>query len=183
MKNMEKIRELTATALLAAMLAVLGMFKLPSIVPGCEFQLSAPFAVCIAACFGFKKYISIGIMASVINLALGTHTLVNVTVAMIFRLVAGGMLCVFGVHPVTLVISGPLGTAAGRLALGGITGTNPLLLIAAAVPGMVFTAVGASVMYPVMKHLCRGYSAAGAETGNTVRGKNESVQHQDEGVE
>lgn len=136
MKNMEKIRELTTTALLAAMLAVLGMFKLPSIVPGCEFQLSAPFAVCIAACFGFKKYISIGIMASVINLA-----------------------------------------------LGGITGTNPLLLIAAAVPGMVFTAVGASVMYPVMKRLCRGYSAAGAETGNTVRGKNESVQHQDEGIE
>ena len=42
---------------------------------------------------------------------------------------------------------------AGRLALGIISGTDPLALMAAALPGMVFTAVGASVMYPVMKRL------------------------------
>ena len=151
-----RTREMTLTALLAAILAVLGMFKLPSILPGCESQLSAPFAVCIAGCFGFKRYIRIGILASVINLILSTHTIVNVTIAMIFRLVAGGILAVFGVNPLTIILSGPLGTAAGRIVLGAISGTDPLVLTAAAVPGMVFTAVSASVMYPMMKRLaCR----------------------------
>lgn len=155
MKNREKTREITMIGLLSAVLALLGMFKLPSIIPGCEFQLSAPFAVCIAACFGFKRYVQVGILASAVNLALGTHSLLNVTIAMIFRLVAGGLLSIFGVHPLTIVISGPLGTAAGRMVLGAITGTNPLALLAAAAPGMVFTAVGAAVMYPVMKRLVR----------------------------
>ncbi|WP_300775091.1 hypothetical protein [uncultured Acetatifactor sp.] len=153
MKNRRKTIEMTTTGLLAAVLAVLGMFKLPGILPGCEFQLSAPFAVCIAACFGFKRYVRIGILASAINLLLGTHTIVNVTIAMIFRLIAGGILALFGANPVTLAVSGPLGTMAGRLALGIISGTDPLALMAAALPGMVFTAVGASVMYPVMKRL------------------------------
>ena len=153
MKNRRKTIEMTTTGLLAAVLAVLGMFKLPGILPGCEFQLSAPFAVCIAACFGFKRYVRIGILASAINLLLGTHTIVNVTIAMIFRLIAGGSLALFGANPVTRDFSGPLGTMAGRLALGIISGTDPLALMAAALPGMVFTAVGASVMYPVMKRL------------------------------
>ena len=159
MKNREKTREMTVTALMATLLAVFGMFKLPSIIPGCEFQLSAPFAVCIAACFGFKRYLKIGILASAINLILGTHTIVNVSIAMIFRLVAGGILTIFGVNPVTIVVSGPLGTVAGRVVLGGISGTDPLALIVAAVPGMVFTAVGAAVMYPVMKRLVRREAA------------------------
>lgn len=155
MKNREKIREMTTTALLAALLAVMGMFRLPSILPGCEFQLSAPFAVCLAACFGFRRYFKIGVLASMMNLILGTHTIVNVTIAMIFRLVAGGILSLFGVNPVTIAVSGPLGTVAGRVVLGAISDTNPLALAAAAAPGMVFTAVGASVMYPVMRHLVR----------------------------
>ena len=70
---------------------------------------------------------------------------------------------IFGVNPLTIVISGPLGTVAGRVVLGGISGTNPLALIAAAVPGMVFTAVGAAVIYPVMKRLVRREAAALAQ--------------------
>lgn len=163
--NSQKVRELTITALLSGVLAVLGMFKLPSILPGCEFQLSAPFAVCIAACFGFRRYLRIGILASVINLVLGTHTLVNVTIAMIFRLTAGGVLAVFGVNAIMLVVAGPLGTLAGRLILALITGTDPLMLIAAALPGMVFTGMGATVMYPVMRRL------AGREARSLIAGR------------
>ena len=151
MENREKIREMTITALLAVLLAIFGIFRLPGILPGTEFQLSAPFAVCIAACFGFKKYIKIGILASAIQMVLGTYSIVNVTISMIFRLVAGGVLAIFGVHPVTIVISGPLGTIAGRWILGGMTGTNPFALIVAALPGMVFTAVGSAIMFPLMK--------------------------------
>ena len=40
-----KVREMTETAMFAALLAVLGMLKLPSVIPGCEFQLSAPFII------------------------------------------------------------------------------------------------------------------------------------------
>lgn len=155
MQNRQKTREITTTALMAVLLAVLGMLKLPSIIPGTEFQLSAPFAICIAACFGFKKYIKIGLLASAVNLILGVHTIVNVTIAMIFRLVAGGFLAIAGVGPVTLVVSGPLGTTAGRLVLSAVTGTDPFALLAAAVPGMVFTAVSTAVMYPVMKRVVR----------------------------
>ncbi|MCI8371932.1 MAG: hypothetical protein HFI75_06000 [Lachnospiraceae bacterium] len=155
MQNRQKTREITTTALMAVLLAVLGMLKLPSIIPGTEFQLSAPFAICIAACFGFKKYIKIGLLASAVNLILGVHTIVNVTIAMIFRLVAGGFLAIAGVGPVTLVVSGPLGTTAGRLVLSTVTGTDPFALLAAAVPGMVFTAVSTAVMYPVMKRVVR----------------------------
>ena len=42
-----KIREISEIALLAAFIAVSGAFKLPSFIPGSEFQLSAPIAVAI----------------------------------------------------------------------------------------------------------------------------------------
>ena len=112
METGRKVKEITITALMAVLLAVFGMFRLPGILPGTEFQLSAPFAVCIAACFGYKKYIKIGILASAVQMVLGAYSIVNVTISMIFRLVAGGILAVFGVHPVTIVVSGPLGTVA-----------------------------------------------------------------------
>ena len=47
-----KIREISEIALLAAFIAVSGAFKLPSFIPGSEFQLSAPIAVAICGVFG-----------------------------------------------------------------------------------------------------------------------------------
>ena len=70
---------------------------------------------------------------------------------MMFRVVAGGILAVCGVNPLTLLLSGPLGTADGRVVLGQITQVSPLVLIAATAPGMSYTAVGALILYPVMK--------------------------------
>lgn len=75
----------------------------------------------------------------------------NVTVAMVFRVVAGEILVVCGIKPLTLLLSGSLGTAAGRVVLGQITQVSPLVLIAATAPGMSYTAVGALILYPVMK--------------------------------
>ena len=59
-----KIREISEIALLAAFIAVSGAFKLPSFIPGSEFQLSAPIAVAICGVFGIKKYLLAGILAS-----------------------------------------------------------------------------------------------------------------------
>lgn len=144
-------KDLAVTAMLAAVLAILGTFKIPSIIPGAEFQLSAPFALSIAACFGFRRYFTIGILASAINLLLGTHTVINVTIALVFRIVAGGLISLFGPKPIPLIISGPVGTAAGRVVLALIMHTSPLILIAGAAPGMVFTAILTPIMYPAMK--------------------------------
>lgn len=157
-------KELAITAMLAAVLAILGTFKIPAILPGAEFQLSAPFALCLAACFGFRRYFTIGILASAINLLLGTHTILNVTIALVFRIVAGGIVAVFGAKPVVLAVSGPVGTASGRLVLALITHISPLPLLAGAVPGMIFTAVLTPVMYPAMRRILHAAGVAGGRS-------------------
>lgn len=149
------IRELTTMALLGAILAILGTFKIPGIIPGTEFQLSAPFAVCIAASLGFKRYLGIGILASCMNLLMGTHTFLNVTVAMVFRVVVGLIITICGVNPISLLVSGPLGTIAGRIVLGGIVHTDCKVLIIGAVPGMIFTAVVATIFYPIFARILK----------------------------
>ena len=54
---MSQIRQITEIGILTAMITILGAIKIPNLVPGIEFQLSAPLAVAICAAFGFKKYI------------------------------------------------------------------------------------------------------------------------------
>ena len=87
----EVIVDVCETALLAALIGVSGSFKIPGLVPGTEFQLSAPIAVAICGVFGFKKYIIAGVLASLLSLALGTHTILNVTISMSFRLAVGAV--------------------------------------------------------------------------------------------
>ena len=76
-----KIRAISEIALLAAFIAVSGAFKLPSFIPGSEFQLSAPLAVAICGVFGIKKYLLAGLLASAGGLLLGTQTIFNVLIA------------------------------------------------------------------------------------------------------
>lgn len=149
-----KTKNLTMNAVLAAVLAVLGMVKFPGIIPGTEFQLSAPFAVSIAAYFGFIRYMKIGIVASMVNLLLGTHSVLNVVTAMVFRLVVGMVFAVFKVNKATLAVSGPMGTFCARLVLSAILQVNPWVLIAGAIPGMVLTVIAVCIMYPIMKKVC-----------------------------
>ena len=85
----QNIRYITEIAILTAMITVLGAIKIPNIIPGIEFQLSAPLAVAICAVFGFKKYIISGCLSSLIGLALGTQSILNVMIAMQFRLIVG----------------------------------------------------------------------------------------------
>lgn len=142
-----KLSELTTTALLAVVILISGLFKIPSPVAGGEFQLSAPIAVLICACFGFKRYFCAGILASLLTLLLGTGNLLSVVVQLCFRLVAGGVLALGGTNLVTLAVSGPLGTFCARLALWQLTGVSWQLLAAAAAPGMLFTAVCSLLAY------------------------------------
>lgn len=146
------MKELTTIALLCVLILISGSFKIPSPIAGGEFQLSAPIAVLICACFGFKRYIIAGILASMLGM-LGMHNIINVLVQMVFRVVAGGTMALLGTNLLTVAVSGPLGTFAARLVLWQVTGINWMVLTAAAFPGMIFTAVAAGAFYKPAKQL------------------------------
>ena len=56
---MSQIRQITEIGILTAMITILGAIKIPNLVPGIEFQLSAPLAVAICAAFGLKSISSV----------------------------------------------------------------------------------------------------------------------------
>lgn len=137
---------LAEVAILAAMITILGAIKIPSLLPGLEFQLSAPLAVAICAAFGFKKYIIAGILSSSIGLILGTHNLLNVAIAMQFRLIVGLILALGGRRLLFIMISGPIASFIARITLSMLIGKAALALVLAALPGMIFTMIGAPFM-------------------------------------
>ncbi len=148
--------DVTETALLAVLIAVSGTFRIPGIVPGTEFQLSAPIAVAICGVFGFKKYIIAGILASLIGLSLGTATLLNVAVQMSFRLGVGAFWLVFGSTKFFYIASGPFGTALARVAMYFLLGKGLTAMLIAAAPGMAFTAATSWVFAKIFARVKRG---------------------------
>lgn len=148
-----KTRMLTETALLTALITVTGAIKLPGFIPGTEFQLSAPLAVAICGVFGFTKYMTAGVLSSVIGLILGTQTILNVFIAMIFRVTVGLVIGVFGTSWPVLAMAGPLGSSLARLSLGGMLGKAVIPLLLAAVPGMIYTALAAYPITVILKRV------------------------------
>ena len=146
-------RMLTETALLTALITVTGAIKLPGFIPGTEFQLSAPLAVAICAVFGFTKYITAGVLSSLIGLILGTQTILNVFIAMIFRVIVGIVIGLGGTSLPIVAIAGPVGSSIARLALSGILGKAAIPLLLAAVPGMIYTAIGAYPLTLLLKRV------------------------------
>lgn len=149
-------------ALLASMIAVTGSFKLPTGVPGAEFQLSAPLAVAIAAVFGFWRYITAGIIASFILMLLGIHNFINFEISMVFRLAAGGLVAILGPSLPVLLMAGPTGTAAARWVLALTLGIDAWPLLVAALPGMVYTML---LVWPLYKTLQRVKTIVEAQYG------------------
>ena len=150
----QNIRYITEVAILTAMITVLGAIKIPNVIPGIEFQLSAPLAVAICAVFGFKKYIISGCLSSLIGLALGTQTILNVMIAMQFRLIVGLILWMCHNHMIGIMILGPIASALARLDLClYISGKAALPMVALAVPGMIFTVIMAPVFVKVFRKI------------------------------
>ena len=147
----EKVHDLTEIALLSALITITGAIKLPSLLPGMEFQLSAPLAVAICVVFGFKKYILAGLLSSTAGLIFGNHQLCNVAIAMQFRLVVGAMIALFGRRLWVIALAGPMGTLVARLTLSFVVGKAAGALVLAALPGMLFTLLAAPVMVRVLK--------------------------------
>ena len=154
-----KSSDITDIAMLAALLTVAGAIKLPSLLPGLEFQISAPLAVAICFVFGFKKYILVGILSSAISLALGTHNLFNVAIAMQFRLMVGLVYVLCGKHYWSIALAGPIGTFTARITLGLVLGKGVWALVAAALPGMVFTYITAPLMVKLLQRISQSRRA------------------------
>ncbi len=142
--------DLAQISLLACLIIVSVMFKIPIGIPGSEFQLSAPIAVAIAAVFGFKRYFLAGIIASLMLSLLGIHSILNVEISLIFRLTVGLLIVLLGTSIPVLVLAGPIGTTIARFGLAFTLGTPFLPLLILAIPGMVITAVS---VYPITKIL------------------------------
>ena len=140
------VSDMCQTALLAAFIAVSGSFKIPSLIPGSEFQLSAPVAVAACGIFGIKKYLTAGIAASAICLILGTQNVFNVLIALSFRAVIAVMFAFMGSSKAFYIIAGPVASALSRLVLVLFVDKAVYALIAAAVPGMIFTAFAAPLI-------------------------------------
>lgn len=146
-------RTLALDGMFTALLILLGMIKLPSILPGAEFQLSAPYAVCLVAGVGFWRYLGIGVCASLVQLMMGTHTPWNVLVAMVFRVAAGLIVSLLPGKTWAMVLAGPVGPGCARVVLAGVLGVPVLPLLGAAVPGMVFTGVCVALLEPVLRRI------------------------------
>lgn len=150
-----KTKEITLVALLSVIIAISGNFKLPGLIPGTEFQMSAPIAIGICATFGFKKYITSGIIASFINLVMGTHTILNVIVSMAFRIVAGGIISTLGVSFLVVSLAGPIGTFFGRVVMSLITKASLKALVIAAFPGMIYTLISSYIIYKLIENIVK----------------------------
>lgn len=148
---MKKTRWLVEIGVLASFITITGTIKLPGLLPGTEFQLSAPLAVAICAVFGFKNYLLAGVLSSFMGLAIGMQNLLNVLIAMIFRLTVGIILSFFGSSKLVVILAGPVGSMAARTVLGGLVGQGILPLILAAIPGMIYTALAAWPFTVILK--------------------------------
>lgn len=150
-----QLRDLIVTALLAVFLVLLGSLKIPGLIPGSEFQLSAPIAVVMIFLFGFKRYFLAGLVASGIDLLLGTATIFNVLVALVFRLTLGTFVALGGRNVITIIFGGPVGSICARLALAGALNVPAEPLLLAALPGMLSTALVVLPLYITIYRLLR----------------------------
>ena len=146
-------RRLCRIAFLSVLITLSGMFKLPSFLPGSEFQLSAPIAVAICGSFGIGEYIYAGLISSILGLLLGTQHVLNVGIALIFRVVVAIVFYYMGPSRLFYTLSGPLGTLVARLSLALVIGKAAYPLVLAAAPGMLFTAVTAPFLGRILTSL------------------------------
>lgn len=154
-----KAKKITLIAFLAVLIVVIGIFKIPTPFVGGSYQLSSPVAVLIAMIFGVGNYILAGVVASLISLTLSLATVYNVLVAMVFRVVVGLIIWIFGRNRFTLVLSSVVGSIVARFVLSVTMHVPMWTLIIPIIPGMIFTCVICYFFYGKVYDLCLKTSA------------------------
>ena len=140
-------RKLVWIAQAAAILLVTGMFKLPALIPGLEFQLSAPFAVVIAAVFGFKIYFIAGLIAAALSLLLGTSNIFNIGIALVFRLAVGAWFAGWGRTNLSVLTAAAVGSLIARAVMAFILDVPFIPLAISVLPGMIISGIVALLLY------------------------------------
>ncbi|MRF37189.1 QueT transporter family protein [Staphylococcus sp. KY49P] len=134
-------KEITQISCIAAILSIFAIIKMPSILPGLEFQLSAPVSLLILAIFGIKKYFIGGLLSSFILLILGIFNPINLIVSFCFRFVAILVIWFFKVNVFSLIIAAVLGSTLSRIILSQILNLPILVIVINATPGIIFTII------------------------------------------
>lgn len=150
-KESMNVRDIVLIALLAGLITISGTIKIPSPFTGAEFQMSAPIAVVICAYFGFKKYFIAGVVSSAVGFMLGTQTILNIVIALTFRVVVGVVLFVFGPGFIPISLSGLAGSIAARGVITLLIGKGFVAMVLAAIPGLLFTMVVSWPLYKIVK--------------------------------
>lgn len=150
-KGSMNVREIVLIALLAVLITVSSTIKIPSPFAGAEFQMSAPIAVVICAYFGFKKYFIAGVVSSAVGFMLGTQTILNIVIALTFRLVVGIVLFIAGPGFIPISLSGLLGSIAARGVITLLIGKGFTAMVIVAIPGLVFTMIVSWPLYKIVK--------------------------------
>lgn len=145
-------KEITQISCIAAILSIFAIIKMPSILPGLEFQLSAPVSLLILAIFGIKKYFIGGLLSSFILLILSIFNPINLIVSFCFRFVAILVIWFFKVNVFSLIIAAVLGSTLSRIILSQILNLPILVVVINATPGIIFTII---VLIPLYLSLIR----------------------------
>lgn len=143
-------KSITQISAIATLLTIFALFKLPAVIPGLEFQLSAPVSILILAFFGIKRYFIGGLISSATLFIMGVFNPLNLFISIMFRVVAIAIVYFCGVSVRSLSIASCAGTLSSRLILAGILHLPPILLVAHALPGILFTLIVIVILYPAL---------------------------------
>lgn len=132
-------KKIVKISFLSVLLTICSFIKFPGLIPGTQFQISAPIAVSICSIFGFKIYILAGIISSITTFILGTHNLISILNSFIFRVIVGLVLYIFKKNIITISIAGPIGSIVSRFILSFMLKTDFIALLTPSIPGIIYT--------------------------------------------
>ncbi|HDJ7032531.1 TPA: QueT transporter family protein [Staphylococcus aureus Sa_TPS3178] len=144
-------KDMTQISAIASILTILAVLKIPSILPGLDFQLSAPVALLILAFFGIKKYFLGGLLSSIILLILGVFNPINVMISLTFRLIAIFVVYLLKINVLSLVLASVLGSLLSRLLLSIILNLPVWAVLLNTIPGIIFTIILAIPLYLTLR--------------------------------
>lgn len=143
-------KSITQISVIAALLTLFSLFKLPALFPGLEFQLSAPVSLLILAFFGIKRYFIGGVISSVLLLIIGAANPLHLFISFVFRLIAILIVYISGISLRSLCLASCAGTLISRIILAEFLHSPPILLVAHALSGVLFTLLVVSTLYPAL---------------------------------
>lgn len=152
-----KIEKITIIPILAVIIMLSSIIKLPSVFLGAEFQMSAPISVFIAMLFGPQIYIIAGVLASFLSFSLGISNIYGIIVVLVFRFGVITFIWIIKNKNICLIFSGAFGSILSRIVLSNLLGVSFISLIIPALPGMILTGIFARLLYEKLHLILNNY--------------------------